>query len=122
MLKLRQGDSPISSTERDRLLEVVKKIVTDHEQRLAANEKAISTLVQTSVADGIKQAVSDKATWDAFFAALGARTQDQVGEAAVGGLRWLASRVFWLVVVGGVLYAAGGWSLLVSVIKATSKG
>lgn len=120
VLKLRQSDPPISEGERDRILEVVKKLVTDHEMRIASTEKAVATLVQTSVADGIKQAVASEATWDAFFHALSKRAQNQAGEVAMGGLKWLLSRIFWVAVIGGVLYAAGGWSLLVSVIKSSA--
>lgn len=120
MLKIRQSDVPISEYERDRILEVVKKLVTDHEQRIASNERAIATMVQTSVTNGIKQAVADQATWDAFFGALTTRAQDSAGIAAFAGIKWLLSRVFWLLVIGGVLYAAGGWSLLVTVFKAST--
>lgn len=89
----------------------------DLERRVITNEKAIALLVETSVADGIRAAVKDPATWDALFAALGNRAQDEAGSAAVKGFKWLTARVFWWSIAGLAIYAVGGWTLLMDVLK-----
>lgn len=83
------------------------------EARVADTEKVIALLVQTSVAEGIKQAVANPETWDAFFTALAKQAQDQAGQVAVGGLRWLFTRLLWFTIGGMLIYMVGGWDLLV---------
>jgi len=99
-----------------RQLQYMSRVQGDLEQRVTTNEKAIALMVRTSVAEGIHSAVADPKVWDAFFAALGNRAQNQAGEAAVGGLKWLGRKILWTLIVGGVLYAVGGWALLVKFV------
>ena len=89
----------------------------DLERRVENNEAAISLLVETSVAEGIRKAVADPKTWDAFFAALGRRAQDEAGSVAMAGIRKLLMHAFWWLIVGGVIYMFGGWTLLQAYLK-----
>lgn len=97
----------------------VDRQISELRQRVKADEKAIAVLVQTSVVDGIRAAVADPATWDAFFAALALRAQNQAGAVATGGLKWLLRRVFWGLVAAGAIYAVGGWTALGAWLKTT---
>ena len=90
----------------------------DLEKRVARNEGAIKILVETSVAEGIRQAVADPKTWDAFFGALATRASREAGKASVSGLKWVALRVFWGTAAGLILYYIGGWGFLAAAIKA----
>lgn len=118
---LNQPDRRMPPDEERRLIKAQIKFLSENADQLGArvesNEKAIALLVETSVAQGIRTAVADERTWDAFFAALAKRAKDQTGEVAFSGLRWLGSRLFWGLVIGGILYFVGGWALLVATVK-----
>lgn len=87
------------------------------EARIISNEKAIKLLVETSVADGIKAAVANPATWDAFFASLRNRAQAGAGEVTVSGFKWLVRKAAWTALAALILYVVGGWALLSTAVK-----
>lgn len=98
------------------------ELLLDLQRRVTNNEANIKLLIETSVASGIRQAVADPQTWDAFFQAMGNRAQAEAGRATVGGLKWLGLRMFWGIMAGLVLYYVGGWSMLAAAIKAIGTG
>lgn len=98
--------------------ELTSQELADLKDRVKHNEKALALIVDNSVAEGIKRAVSDPETWNAFFKALGSRAQNQAGEVAVGGVKWLAQKILWGLIAGAVVYAVGGFTLVSSVLKA----
>lgn len=101
----------------DHRVEMLTNKSHELERRIATNEKAIALIVETSVAEGIKAAVGDPATWDAFFAALGNRAQNEAGSVVMGGVKWVGRRIFWWSLACIVVYYVGGWDLLIKVAQ-----
>lgn len=91
-------------------------------RRLERNERAIAGGVQKAVTDGIREAVADKRTWDAFFAAAAEAAQNQAGAVTMGGIKWALRKAAWGLVLAGAVYAAGGWPLLLKFLGLSGKG
>lgn len=74
-------------------------------------------IIKTAVADGIKTALSDPAMWAAAMRAMQHHAQTEAGGWLFGGLKALASRIAWFLVIGLGIYLIGGWSALVAFFK-----
>ncbi len=95
------------------------RLLTD---RVTANEAAIRSIVVASVAEGLKAAIADPATWDAFFLAFSRRAQKEAGTLAWTSIKWAIMRTLTLVVVGMFIYLLGGWSMLATFVKSAGAG
>ena len=74
--------------------------------------------VRDAVANGLRSAFADPATWAAAVAAIQKHTQAEAGAWLFSGVRTLLSRVAWVVVIGMGIYMLGGWTALSSFVKA----
>jgi hypothetical protein len=76
----------------------------------------LDTLMRRSVANGIREVVQDPEVLEAFWG--GAATvlqrtaRERTGGFVLGALGGLLSRVWLFVLLGGIVYALGGWSAL----------
>lgn len=77
-----------------------------------------------AVRHGFREAMTDKETlalfWAAAFDAMQSRATRETGRFVLGGLRSMAARGFWFLLLGLVTYQAGGWTALVAAWKAMS--
>lgn len=86
-------------------------------------DKTIEYLEQKiaqAVRDGIKGAITeDTATafWGAGIAVLQKQAATHTGRFVLGGLWGLARKVLVFVVIGGLVYALGGWGALATLFK-----
>lgn len=72
-------------------------------------------VMQESVANGIKTAINKEtatAFWSAGFDALQENAAQHAGRFVIGGIWGLARRLSMFVLLGGVVYAIGGWTAL----------
>lgn len=77
--------------------------------------------MQAAVAEGIKSAMTEetaKAFWAAGLTVLQKQATAHTGRFVVGGLWGLVSGLGKFLVLGGVVYAVGGWSALAALFKA----
>lgn len=77
--------------------------------------------IRAAVAEGIRDAVSDPALWDAAGKAMREQAQSAAGGWLLGGVRVLLARVTWVVAIMAGVYALGGWSALVAFVKSGAK-
>lgn len=87
--------------------------------------KEIEARMAKAVGDGIKFALTEenaRAFWIVAMSGLQKSATENTGRFVLGGLRALMRKVFLLVLLGGLAYMAGGWTLLVAVYKAVSSG
>ncbi len=73
--------------------------------------------ITEAVAAGIRQAVSDPAMWESAGKAMREQAQSAAGGWLIGGLRALATRAAWIVVIVAGVYALGGWGAVAALIK-----
>lgn len=73
--------------------------------------------VQAAVADGIRQAVSDPALWEAAGRAMREQAQSAAGGWLIGGVRALLTRAAWIVAIVAGVYALGGWGAVLALVK-----
>lgn len=73
--------------------------------------------IEQAVARGIRDAVSDPELWAAAAAAMQTRAQKAAGGFVLGGLRALATRIGWALVLLLSIYLLGGWSAVVAFFK-----
>lgn len=73
--------------------------------------------VRDAVANGLKAAFADPATWAAAVTAIQRHTQAEAGAWLFSGIKTLLSRLAWVCVIGVGVYLLGGWSALVSFFK-----
>lgn len=83
--------------------------------------KYLETKMANAVQSGIQNAINERtaeAFWAAGFRVLQTQASQHTGRFVLGGLWSLMSRVGMFLVLGGVVYAFGGWSALASFGKA----
>ncbi len=77
----------------------------------------ITAVVGPAVAKGIREAISDPATWAAVFSMAHREAAGGLGRFGIstvwGAMRWMLR----FVVLGLVVYAVGGWSALSALFK-----
>lgn len=74
--------------------------------------------VADAVRDGIRAAVSDPAVWSAAITAMQTHARSEAGGWLFGGIKAMMSKLFWIMLIGAGVYALGGWSALVALVKA----
>ena len=80
----------------------------------------MTLLVQQSVTEGIKGAMSEETAqrfWAAGIATLQKQATDRAGRMVLGGLVGLVSKGALFLLLGGLVYAIGGWSALAKLAK-----
>lgn len=73
--------------------------------------------IENAVAHGLQRAMADPEVWAAAIAAMRTRAEQEAGSWLFGGLKMVASRIGWVLVIGLAIYLIGGWSALVSFLK-----
>jgi hypothetical protein len=73
--------------------------------------------IQSAVADGIRQAVSDPALWDAAGKAMREQAKSAAGGWLIGGVRAVLTRAAWIVAILAGVYALGGWGAVLAFVK-----
>lgn len=82
----------------------------------------IAVTMRHSVTAGLRDAVADPELWEAVGKAMREQTQSAAGGWLLGGIGALGKRAAWIVAIGAGVYALGGWSALVALIKAQAAG
>lgn len=75
----------------------------------------LKQITEQAVANGIKAAINKEtatAFWSAGFEALQENATQHAGRFVLGGMWGLMRRLSMFVLLGGVVYAIGGWSAL----------
>lgn len=80
-------------------------------------DPAHAAMIAAAVAEGIREAVADPATWDAAGQAMQDRAQRVAGGWLIGGARALLQRAAWVVAILSGVYALGGWGAVVAWVK-----
>lgn len=94
----------------------------ENEQRMEREverraREAQAEMIAQAVTAGIRAAVADPAMWQAGSEAMERMWRDKAGGWLLGNLKALASRVAWVAAIGLAVYAMGGWSALMALIK-----
>lgn len=76
--------------------------------------------IQQAVAEGIRQAVSDPAVWEAAGQAMHRQATQAAGGWLLGGVGAVARRIGWVLLIAWGVYSLGGWTALVAFIKANA--
>lgn len=83
---------------------------------MSAEEDQLRALMKESVAEGIKEALKDEETvnafWDSAFRALSTRAQTHTGKVILGGAVGTIKRVAVFTLLGFIVYSVGGWTAL----------
>lgn len=105
--------------------------MTDHRQQTEADLSPdamhqIREAMHEAVRHGFREAMSDRETlalfWSTAFDTMQSRATKETGRFVLSGIKGLASRGFWFLVVGAVVYQAGGWTALAAAVKAMAGG
>ena len=78
-----------------------------------------------AVADGIAAAINEKtaeAFWSAGLTVFQRQAQQHAGRFVIGGLWGLTRKLGLFLMLGGVVYAIGGWSALAGLAKTLFSG
>jgi hypothetical protein len=78
--------------------------------------------IERAVAEGIRQAVSDPALWEAAGRAMRQQAEQAAGGWLIGGARAVVQRIGWVLLIGWGVYSIGGWHALVALIKTQGAG
>ena len=76
--------------------------------------------VRNAVSQGIKTSMSEEAAlgfWRAGVKALQQHASEEAGKFVIGGILGLIKRLALFLMLGGLVYAAGGWSALAALFK-----
>lgn len=84
---------------------------------MSENREELEKAITEAVAAGIRQAVSDPAMWESAGKAMREQAQSAAGGWLIGGLRALATRAAWAVVIVAAVYALGGWGAVATLFK-----
>lgn len=77
-------------------------------------------LVKDAVREGIAESMTDdnaERFWAAGVRVLQKNATQHAGRVVIGGLKGLASRAALFLLLGGIVYALGGWSALAGFFK-----
>jgi hypothetical protein len=80
----------------------------------------LETLMTTAVQKGINDAINEELAerfWSAGLKVLQRQATDHAGRFVLGGLWSMLQRLSMFVVLGGVMYAVGGWTALAGLFK-----
>lgn len=92
-------------------------LTLDALEELRNSQRNAMTGIEHAVAAGIRQAVADPAVWEAAGLAMRSQAQSAAGGWLLGGVRALATRAAWVVVIVAAVYALGGWGALLAILK-----
>lgn len=87
------------------------------EIRALRGEALTPDLVRDAVGDAIRDAAADPALWSSIMLAIQSRAKEEAGGWLFGGLKAIFSRLAWVLVIGGGVYALGGWTALAALFK-----
>ena len=82
--------------------------------------KYLNEQIKEAVASGISQAVNEeaaKAFWGAGLQVLQEQAAEHAGRFVLGGIWGIARKLSTFLVLGGIVYAMGGWQALVGLFK-----
>ena len=81
--------------------------------------------MKTAVSEGIASAINEEtaeAFWSAGLTVLQKQAQQHAGRFVIGGLWGLARKLGLFLMLGGIVYAVGGWSALAGLAKTIFSG
>ena len=87
------------------------------ELRALRGEALTPELVRDAVGDAIRDTSADPEVWAAIILAIQTRAKEEAGGWLFGGLKAIFSRIAWVLVIGGGVYALGGWTALAALFK-----
>ncbi len=77
--------------------------------------------IRAAVAEGIRDAVSDPALWEAAGKAMRNQAQSAAGGWLLGGVHALLTRAAWALAIVAGIYALGGWTAVAAFFKGGGK-
>lgn len=80
----------------------------------------VKGLVADAVREGIEESMTDENAerfWAAGVRVLQKNATESAGRVVIGGIKGVASRLFLFVLLGGLVYAIGGWGALAGFFK-----
>ena len=77
--------------------------------------------IRDAVAEGIRDAVSDPALWEAAGKAMRNQAQNAAGGWLLGGVHALFTRAAWALAIVAGIYALGGWTAVGAFFKSGGK-
>lgn len=77
--------------------------------------------IRAAVAEGIRDAVSDPALWEAAGKAMRNQAQSAAGGWLLGGVHALLTRAAWALAIVAGIYALGGWAAVGAFFKSGGK-
>ncbi len=81
----------------------------------------LETRIASAVSNGVKTAITEEtatAFWAAGLTALQKQATEHAGRFVIGGLWGLLRRASLFLMLGGIVYALGGWTALAALFKA----
>lgn len=85
------------------------------DETIAYLQKLMAAAVSEAVRSGIEGAITEETAakfWGAGLGMVQKHAAEHTGRFVLGGLKGLASKALWFLLLGGVVYAVGGWSAL----------
>lgn len=82
-------------------------------------------MMREAVRDGLKESINDEAIerfWAGGMTMLQRQATQHAGRFVLGGLMGVVRKAGMFLVLGGVVYAVGGWSALAALAKAVFSG
>lgn len=98
--------------------------MTDKVEEVRLREETLAHLkevMRDAVKDGVRELVTPEAMekfWASGFQMLQKQATQQAGRVVLGGLVGLARKAGLFLLLGGIVYAVGGWSALATLAKA----
>jgi len=96
---------------------------TDHPETVRLTEKTLThleALMASSVRRAIRESLTEETAelfWGAGLKVLQRQATDHAGRFVIGGLFGLLRRAGMFLVLGGIVYAIGGWTALAGLAK-----
>lgn len=91
--------------------------IARHDEEIEALKSAQSQAIASAVERGIMAAVANPALWDAAGKAMRQQAQSAAGGWLLGGIKAAATRAAWIVAILAGVYALGGWSAVMALLK-----
>jgi hypothetical protein len=100
---------------------------TDHAEVRLRDEtlQHMRDMMREAVRDGLKESINDEAIerfWAGGLALLQRQATQHAGRFVLGGLMGIVRKAGVFLVLGGVVYAVGGWSALAALFKTIFNG
>lgn len=83
------------------------------DETIAYLQELIAVAVAQAVKSGIEGAINEETAakfWGAGLTVVQKQAAEHTGRFVLGGLKGLAIRASWFVLLGGMVYAVGGWA------------